>query len=55
MGTDPLLADTDGDGVPDNLDAYPLDPSRWEVTPPDPAIPRRRRFILKLRLTVAVP
>ncbi len=28
LGTSPSLADTDGDGVNDNLDAFPLDPSR---------------------------
>ena len=27
LGTNPLLADTDGDGVIDGLDAFPLDPS----------------------------
>ena len=32
MGTNPLLADTDGDGVPDGLDAFPLDPSRSSLT-----------------------
>jgi alpha-tubulin suppressor-like RCC1 family protein len=35
-GTDPFLADTDGDGVNDRLDAYPLDPSRWQALTPDP-------------------
>jgi hypothetical protein len=28
-GTSPLLNDTDGDGVNDDLDYFPLDPSRW--------------------------
>jgi len=36
QGTDPFLADTDGDGRSDGLDAYPLDPSRWEAPLPDP-------------------
>ena len=36
QGTDPFLADTDGDGRSDGLDAYPLDPSRWEAPQPDP-------------------
>jgi len=36
MGTNPFLADTDRDGVPDNLDAYPLDPTRWQAPGPDP-------------------
>ena len=36
MGTNPFLADTDGDGVPDNLDAFPLDPTRWQAPTPDP-------------------
>lgn len=41
-GTDPLLPDTDGDGVDDGEDAYPLDPTRTvaDDTPPviSPAI-----------------
>jgi hypothetical protein len=32
MGTNPFMADTDCDGVPDNLDAYPLDPTRTTPT-----------------------
>ena len=28
LGTSPVLSDTDGDGVNDNLDAFPLDPTR---------------------------
>jgi hypothetical protein len=36
-GTDPLLADTDGDGVNDAMDPYPLDPTRWTVLPSDPS------------------
>ncbi len=36
-GTNPFLADTDGDGVPDGLDAFPLDPGRWSVPGVDPA------------------
>ena len=35
-GTDPLRADTDGDGVNDRTDAYPLDPRRSVVPPPAP-------------------
>jgi alpha-tubulin suppressor-like RCC1 family protein len=35
-GTDPFDPDTDGDGVRDGLDAFPLDPGRWEPPPPDP-------------------
>lgn len=41
MCTNPLRADTDGDGVPDNTDAFPLDPlmsllpaNPQDVTPP---------------------
>jgi len=30
-GTDPLKADTDGDGVNDKEDNYPLDSNRWEI------------------------
>lgn len=30
MGTDSLLADTDGDGFNDNDDEYPLDSTKWE-------------------------
>ena len=30
QGTDPLLADTDGDGYSDPEDAYPLDSSKHE-------------------------
>jgi hypothetical protein len=36
-GTNPFLADTDRDGVPDGQDAFPLDPTRWEL--PDPGDP----------------
>ncbi len=35
-GTDPLKSDTDDDGVADNLDAFPLDPTRWQLPPPVP-------------------
>ncbi|MHB1097702.1 MAG: thrombospondin type 3 repeat-containing protein [Gemmatimonadaceae bacterium] len=36
LGTDPLNPDTDGDGVRDNVDGYPLDPTRsvLDNTPP---------------------
>jgi len=30
LGTNPKVADTDGDGVNDGNDFYPLDPTRWE-------------------------
>jgi hypothetical protein len=30
LGTDPLLIDTDGDTYNDSVDAYPLDPDKWE-------------------------
>jgi len=30
LGTNPRKFDTDGDGVGDKQDAFPLDPSRWE-------------------------
>ncbi|HEY2363367.1 MAG TPA: LamG-like jellyroll fold domain-containing protein, partial [Candidatus Angelobacter sp.] len=32
-GTDPFNADTDGDGVLDHEDCYPLDPTRWDCAP----------------------
>jgi PKD repeat protein len=35
MGTNPLLKDTDGDGINDNLDEYPTDPDRWRTSEPD--------------------
>jgi hypothetical protein len=35
-GTDPFKPDTDGDGVLDGLDAFPLDPTRWQAPPPVP-------------------
>lgn len=37
-GTNPLRADTDGDGVNDRTDAYPLDPRRSVVPPPAPRV-----------------
>jgi hypothetical protein len=33
-GTSPTLIDTDGDGHPDNLDPFPLDPGRWQALSP---------------------
>ena len=36
LGTDPFDPDSDGDGVRDGLDAFPLDPGRWEPPPSDP-------------------
>jgi hypothetical protein len=35
LGTNPLISDTDRDGVADNLDAFPLDPTRWQTPPGD--------------------
>lgn len=35
LGTDPSMADTDGDGYDDNQDAYPTDSSRWELSTDD--------------------
>jgi hypothetical protein len=34
IGTNPLVADTDGDGVNDKDDAFPLDPKRTKLPPP---------------------
>ena len=34
LGTSPLLADTDGDGVNDALDPFPLDATRWAALVP---------------------
>jgi probable HAF family extracellular repeat protein len=36
IGTDPTRADTDGDGVPDAQDAFPLDPNRSVLPSSDP-------------------
>jgi len=39
-GTNPFRADTDGDGVLDGIDAFPLDPTRWQTpTDPTPGVP----------------
>jgi YD repeat-containing protein len=35
-GTDPLDADTDGDGHLDGADAFPLDPTLWQMPAPNP-------------------
>ena len=35
-GTDPLRADSDGDGVVDGADCFPLDPERSECLLPQP-------------------
>jgi hypothetical protein len=37
LGTNPFLSDTDGDGTPDNTDAFPLDPARTSMPPGDPS------------------
>ena len=34
QGTDPFRADTDGDGHAAGVDAFPLDPTRWDPPPP---------------------
>jgi alpha-tubulin suppressor-like RCC1 family protein len=36
QGTDPFRADTDGDGRSDGIDAFPLDPARWDPLAPIP-------------------
>jgi hypothetical protein len=36
QGTNPFRADTDGDGVADGVDAFPLDPARWQALTSDP-------------------
>jgi len=36
-GTDPFTQDTDGDGFTDDIDAFPLDPTRQVLPPYDPA------------------
>jgi hypothetical protein len=35
-GTDPFLADTDGDAVNDGADCFPLDPTRSQCPQPTP-------------------
>jgi hypothetical protein len=35
-GLDPFRVDTDGDSVSDALDAFPLDPTRWQAPAADP-------------------
>jgi hypothetical protein len=37
LGTNPLRWDTDRDEVPDHLDAFPLDPARWNAVAGDPS------------------
>ncbi|OGL66510.1 hypothetical protein A2856_02345 [Candidatus Uhrbacteria bacterium RIFCSPHIGHO2_01_FULL_63_20] len=39
LGTSPTKADTDGDGVSDKDDVFPLDPTRSKQPPPPPAPP----------------
>jgi hypothetical protein len=36
LGTDPTKADTDGDGANDNVDDFPLDPTRTSIGSADP-------------------
>jgi hypothetical protein len=36
QGTDPFNPDTDGDGVPDGVDCFPLDPARSACLVSDP-------------------
>ena len=36
IGTSPFWNDTDGDGVLDGQDAFPLDPTRWQAPTPNP-------------------
>lgn len=38
LGTNPLKYDTDGDGVGDKQDAFPLDPKRSVLPPPEPVV-----------------
>jgi hypothetical protein len=35
-GPNPRLVDSDGDGVPDSLDAFPFDATRWLSAVVDP-------------------
>ena len=39
LGTNPLKADTDGDGVSDKDDAFPRDPTKTKLPPPPPPAP----------------
>jgi hypothetical protein len=36
IGTDPFNPDTDGDTYNDAVDAFPLDPTRWNAPAPTP-------------------
>ncbi len=36
QGSDPFRADSDGDGVNDGADYWPLDPTRWQAPTPTP-------------------
>ena len=36
LGTDPTKADTDGDGANDDVDDFPLDPTRTSIGSADP-------------------
>jgi hypothetical protein len=52
LGTDPYKKDTDGDGVDDKQDAFPLDPKRWLPEPkPVPKITPIKNIVDNSKVT----
>lgn len=53
-GTNPMLADTDGDGVHDGLDAFPFDPSRSTALVSTPGDTTKPIVVINLPVSVTV-